>query len=145
MLKEQYVNNDTVRYYYKHHATLQEYEEQTDKYRYALLTSCVATVNKERFVEFYESLFETPVANPQEGLKRAVGYGTQEGALRNCLDSLPEALRSDIAEVELLGMVGVEPHIYVGINGKDNTIITGVPSVERMHRIIRTYEVRLGQ
>ena len=54
-------------------------------------------------------------------------------------------LRQDISENERYGFQGISPHFVIGIDGNDNTLITGIPSLTQLNDTLRGYETRIGE
>ena len=50
----------------------------------------------------------------------------------------------DALVLERLGMPGINQRFYIGIAGKDNTVLSGIPKYGKFQDTIRQYETRLG-
>ena len=72
-------------------------------------------------------------------------YNISIDGFESCLDgeALPELIE-DASEIENFGMVGINPRIYIGFNGNDNTVLDGIPSNERLRISLLYYQVQIG-
>lgn len=51
---------------------------------------------------------------------------------------------NDYTEIRRFGMVGIHPFFVIGINGRDNQIITGTPTYRKINKTINEYYTRIG-
>ena len=70
----------------------------------------------------------------------------EEPDIRECLEAgVHPALRQTAFEVNQLGMVGMSPHIYIGVEGLTSTIISGLPKYEDLDMEIRRAQTVVGE
>jgi hypothetical protein len=50
----------------------------------------------------------------------------------------------DYTELKRFGLVGINPIIIIGIQGRDNQVLQGIPSYNRVNRIINEFYTRIG-
>lgn len=142
-IKEDYIDEGNMRYYYKNYITFEDISEKSDNYRYSIAMLCVSNLNKENNYNFYFDLFHTSQDEIPDLIKK---YEITETEFDSCVKneySLKQ-LYNNALEIENLGIIGVNQRIYIGIAGKDNTIFTGIPKYPKFQDVIRQYEIQVG-
>jgi|GEM_PF-6582664 len=143
MMRDIYFNTGRTRYYQLPFVTPSDYVDNTTNYQFALLATCARQLNHTQYHQYLLAVYNT--TTPTEALKKATEYGYDESAMAECTGTTPPELLQAIRDVERLGLIGVSPRIFIGIEGTDNTIITGIPSDAALQRSIRFLEIRIGQ
>lgn len=115
-----------IRVIYKYHVRAEE------NLTIAQALACLAQEAPERF---WEALL---VANTTTPSLPTVSFAT-------CVEGDPPTmLRRDILEVETFGMIGISPRIYLGVGGRENTVIDGLPSLDRLEQLINYKMLEVG-
>jgi len=142
-IKADYIDKGNLRYYYKSYITLEDIEEKSNNYRYSLALLCVSKLNKEDYFNFYFDLFFTNTSKIPDLIKK---YGMPKNEFDGCLknEDNVQQLYKNALEIEGLGIIGVNQRFYIGISGKDNTVLTGIQKYSKFQDAIRQYEVRIG-
>jgi len=101
-------------------------------------------LNAEGYFGFYFALFN---ATGTEALPLlAEQNGVAQEAFAACIGEGPSTrLREEMREVEWFGMTATQPRFYIGLNGKDNTVIEGVPEFDRFRIALRNNQLLIGQ
>jgi len=134
-LQKNYLTNGTARLYHKYILTAEEYKQKKGRFKYAAAALCLPEQNES--VHFHELLFETSEEKLPVITRR---YGIN---LTRCLQTSAKMLRTDMLETKLLRIMA--PSIRLSIDGRDETILLGDPSVQRVKKSLRNKEVLLGQ
>ncbi len=141
-LRKDYVDAGKIRLYLKNHVSSADFGSKSDTFKYALALSCAAMLKPEALFDYAASLAGS---GPEEILPSASVHSLPLGEFRQCLNSSPpKELLEDVSETENFGMVGISPRVYIGIEGRGNTIIDGMPSYARLKRVIRQFQVQIG-
>ena len=142
-IKEDYIDKGNIRYYNKNYITPEDIEEKSNNYRYSMAFVCVEKINEEIYYNFYFDLFQTDADEIQNLVKK---YNISRNEYDNCLkneDNIREMHRNAL-ENENIGIIGVNQRFYIGIAGKDNIVLTGIPKYSKFQDAIRQYEVKIG-
>lgn len=160
-LERDYITEGKVKLIYKNYLTSIDVQEKSDTFLYAQAFSCVSKIYPEQYYPLLVAMYNTgekPEKSETEKIEEEVETMLQTTmqttnnvsteALSNfngCLngDPLTEPLY-DLSEVENFGINGILPRIYIGINGRGNTLLNGLPKYEKIKKTIRDYQVRLG-
>lgn len=113
------------RYYPKYALSLGDYETQSSEYRIARNLACL---NGSAYFEAFDALFN----NPGEFFSLAP----------DC-EETPN-LKRDIRELRELGTRGVTPKLFLGVMGRDNILIEGVPSEQHFRTSLRSVQTQVG-
>ncbi|MDD9952978.1 MAG: hypothetical protein OXR66_01430 [Candidatus Woesearchaeota archaeon] len=135
-LEAAYITPGRARFYYKQYLTNDAYTAAGDAYQQARTLLCAWQLVPGSFFALQGS--------GDEALKMFTDHG-QVAALDACLAAAEPMLSQDVSEVEHLGMIGIAPRLYIGIDGKDATSVDGIPSFAILQQTIRQYEVQLGE
>ncbi|MBI3026849.1 hypothetical protein HYY70_01940 [Candidatus Woesearchaeota archaeon] len=142
-LDEEFIMAGKVKFYPKHYLTSQDIIEKNDKFLYAANLLCVESLKKDVYYRFYFDLLN--LTGLEEFKSIMEKFNITKENLSRCLQELSlDRLKIDVSEVENFDILGINPRFYIGMHGRDNTIIDGVPSYTKLRRTIRQYEVLLG-
>ncbi|MFH1174208.1 MAG: thioredoxin domain-containing protein [archaeon] len=142
-LTQDYIYTNQMRFYHKQYLTIDDYQQKTDTFIYANALACMQLYNKNKYYDFYFALFNTTKENIPA---LASTFNVSGIVFNNCLYGKTfDSVREDMMEVDNFGMTGVTPRIYVGIEGRQLTQVSGIPSYTRLKQIIRQYQIQLGQ
>jgi len=134
LLKKEYVDNNKAKIYFKRYITRADFEEKTPEYELSRIIFCSENLSDEDYVSFAHL--------DEDGINKKI----DEIKTKNpeCIKNVDEEIIHEINLLELLG-INSEPTYYVGIRGKDNTVLQGIPSPERLRTSIRQKEILLGR
>ncbi len=141
-IEKEYIDPGIVRFIHKNLVTIKDYDEKTDRYMYAKGILCAGSLTKNDFYDVYFLALSS--GTYRDFIENIKNHGSDMTSFEKCMaqKEFPE-LMEDISEVENFG-ISLNPRIYVGVNGKDNTVIDGIPGLKKMKKIIRTYQIRKG-
>lgn len=143
-LHDEYIKTGKIRFYPKHHLTLQDYSQRTDNYLYAASLSCFLELGGKDYFVFYLESFDTDGASAMPNLAEKLGLDKE--SFKVCTDAPPHAqTKEDLLETANFGFEAVVPYMVIGIEGRDIAILQGVPSYTKLNRTIRRYLIRLGE
>ena len=143
IIKKDYIDPGNLKYYNKNYITLEDIEEKNNNYLYSMAMLCVEKLAKTNYFNFYFDLFRYDVDNIPELIKK---YDISKKVYDECEgneNNLKELQRNAL-ENENLGIIGVNQRFYIGIAGKDNTVLVGIPKYSKFQDSIRQYEVKIG-
>lgn len=142
-IKKDYIDNENLKYYPKNYLTLEDIEEQNNNFRYSMALLCVSKIKREKYNAFYFDIFNI---NIKDVKKLLIKYRIPRNIYDDCTKEQEnlDQLYKDALEIENLGMVGINQRFYIGIAGKDNTVLSGIPKYGKFQDTIRQYETRLG-
>ena len=142
-LKMEYIDKSKVRFYSKEYLIKDDVSGKSDKFIYAKSLSCVNQIKKDSYYEFYFNMFNLSDSGQISMLTDK--YNIDSNLFKDCMDKLDfENIKEYYSEIENFGLVGIVPVFYIGINGRSNTILFGVPGFEKFNRTIRQFEVMVG-
>jgi len=143
IIKEDYIDNENLKYYPKNYLTLEDIEEQNNKFRYSMALLCVSKIKSERYYAFYFDIFNIDIKDVK---KLLIKHRIPRNIYDDCTKEQEtlDQLYKDALEIENLGMVGINQRFYIGIAGKDNTVLSGIPKYDKFQDTLRLYETRLG-
>jgi protein-disulfide isomerase len=140
-IEKDYIKNGKMRFFHKNYVTKNDFKEQNENFFYAVSLNCVEEIKSEIFWDFYFDLFNIDLKEIKILLKK---YNISEKKFSDCLKNPNlDVIKEDSSEVENFDIVGMNPKFYIGI-GRDNSDIYGVPSYERFKRVIRQYQLIMG-
>ena len=134
-LIQEYVNDGEARVYHKYYITEAEYQDKTGRFKYSSAALCYYNLGGDDIQGFHESLFSRDV----EATKEAYGLGKD---FDDCLGQDSVELRHDTLESSTFRISS--PSLLIGIDGRDNTVLHGTPSMARINRAVRYQQVKLG-
>ena len=142
-LNEDYIDKGKVRYYHKNYLTLEDVEEKNENFVYSMALLCIHKLDREKYYDFYFDLFDTEIKDIPKLLRK---YKIPRNKYEDCIKEQEniDQLSGDVLEVENLGTVGINQRFYIGIMGKYNSVLTGIPDYETFRETIRPYELQLG-
>ena len=143
-IEQDYINTGKVRIYFKHYITVQDFQDKNNRFLYAHALSCVESANKESYYRFYFDLFKI---NGIEELKNLLDkHKIDKNSFDACIKQHNyKNIIVDMHETENFGISGITPRFYIGLDGRDNIILEGVPKYTKFKRTIKEYEVTVGE
>ena len=140
-INQSFISTGKLRFYRKSYVSSSDFKARNNKYLYAQSISCVKSIRPDRFYDYYFGLFGSN-ASPSI-IEAAAKYGIGGSDFENCLNGSPQFdVVEDISENEKYGIV-LNPRIYIGIAGTDNTVLEG-PDYDQLIRTINLYELKIG-
>lgn len=140
-LNEEFINTGKLRYYQKNYITEEDYRKKTNRFIYAKSLFCILEIDKDVYYDFY---FDIIKKNHGIGFY-AKKYNISNELLTDCMVNQEyDVLMEDILEVKRFGILGIKQKFYIGIEGKDNKIVDGVPSYTRFQRLIKQHLFNIG-
>ena len=142
-IKKDYIDDGKVRYYHKNYITLEDIEEKNNRFVYSMALGCIKKIKKEEYYPVYFEIFSIDIKDMQKLLEK---QDIPIKDYQNCIDGedILDELYKNALEVKSLGAVGMNQRFYIGIMGRDNTILDGIPKYIRFQRAIRQHEIQVG-
>ena len=143
-IEHDYINAGEAKIYFKNYITAQDFQDKTERFLYAQALSCVESGKKESYYQFYFDLFDT---NGTKELKNLLDKNTiSRDRFDACINKQDyKNILIDMSETENFGIVGITPRFYIGLDGRDNSVIEGVPAYTKFKRAIKEYQITVGE
>lgn len=140
-LKQDFIDTGKARFYHKHYITADDYKEKSKTYLNAKELQCMNFIDKEKYYTFYFDI----IAGNQDTGNLVNKHGIPKQLFYYCMEKQNfEELLEDMSETENFGIVGVNPRFYIGIGDNDYTVVDGIPPYSKFKRVIRQYQLILG-
>ena len=138
-IDDEYIKTGRLKFYAKYYLTKEDINEKNEKFMSALYIECTKKIN----VSYYNFYFDLINKGNQAVL---ILYNlTNNDEFQKCIKiSEPAALFIDVSEVQNFGMLGMNPRFYMGLEGKSNIILEGVPSYSIFNHTIRQQKFLIG-
>ena len=133
-----YADDGKIRIYHKDFLYPDDISDKTAIYNRSKMFYCVGLSDSRHYWDYYPLFFTTS----SDFLELDQNTYSKEEFI-DCISSVPEVLTRSAHEVFLYGL-NAEPTLFIGIDGKDNAIISGIPSEDRLRREIRMKEIYIG-
>ncbi|MEM4259615.1 MAG: thioredoxin domain-containing protein [Candidatus Woesearchaeota archaeon] len=144
LLRSEFINTGSVKFYPKYYVSEEDITNKNDNFIYSTYIFCVNKINKNKFFDFYFDTFQISEKKYLNDL--VVKHNISVNEIKKCLDNQSwNEIYEDAGEIRRFGMSGVSPRFYIGILGRDNKIIDGVPSYNTFKRIIRLQQFIIGK
>ncbi|MFH1915770.1 MAG: thioredoxin domain-containing protein [Nanoarchaeota archaeon] len=142
MIESEYLGTGKARLIYKTYVTADDIGQKNDIFIKAAFLECVGQLKPAE----YQAVWVKTLSTGAQQLGTLVDeFGFSQEEFRSCLDARSFPLLSENAlEIENFGMLGIEPRFYIGLNGRDNTVVDGIPSLARFKRTLRNYQLIIG-
>ena len=144
MVEKEFIATGKARLYIKHSLSKQDIVEKSDEFKYALYATCVGEINGEKYHPFYFGMFN--LSGAEELLLLAERHGISKKSMDTCMKEadIPEA-KIDAYEANKFGISGIKPVIYIGLNGRANTILYGIPSYKKFKQALTGQLYSIGE
>lgn len=141
-LDKKYIKSGKVKFYSKIYLTPEDFDAKNTLFELSASLSCIKSINRQKYYAFY---FDTFAAN-HDIKKLLQKYKIPLKEFDNCMNTGNFAdLEETASEVERLGMIGISPRFYVGLEGSENmAIIEGAGGYDKFKKAIREYELVKG-
>ncbi|MBI1935198.1 thioredoxin domain-containing protein [Candidatus Woesearchaeota archaeon] len=139
-----YVSTGKAKFYAKYYITNDDIAAKNNKFIYAASLLCVSSLNSEAFYGLYFDALRLNVQN--DGIRSLLDkHKISKKEFDECINN-PDMkdIKMDAAEVENFGIVGISPRFYIGLNGRSNIVIDGVPSYAKFRQAVREHEYTIG-
>jgi hypothetical protein len=138
---DEFIRTNIIRLYPKEYITSLDIEQNTSRYYAKIALKCVGEYSIDKYYAFFEEIFtgNDPVSSAKKNK-------ISPSKLDECMvagESIKNAYVS-AAEIESLGFVGINQRIYIGIEGRDNSIIDGIPDYDELKQVIRLQQLKIG-
>lgn len=144
-IKKEYIDTGNAKYYYKSYITFQDINERNDNLKLAMAFLCIKKVSKGSYYNLHTGI--SSVNNAREIPMLLERYNLSSEKYITCMNDEKanlNQLSKDAFEIESLGMVGINQRVYIGITGRDNTVLDGIPAYTKFKKAIRQYEIQVG-
>ena len=142
IIKEEFINTGKIKYYHNNYITLEDIKEENNRYIYAKALECIKVLKPKEYYNFYFDLMNSSQVKNLNILAKK--YKINNTQFIECMDNMKfDEISQDAIESENLDS-GVGQKFFIGIEGKDNTILSGIPSIERFRRDIKSYQLIIG-
>lgn len=143
-LKNEFIDTGSVKFYPKYYVTEEDITNKNDNFIYATYISCMEKADEKKYFDFYLDTFQLQDKSQLSGL--IVKYNLSVSEFNDCLSNTSmNEIYEDASEIRRFGMLGISPRFYVGIEGRDNRAIDGVPNYNSFKRVIKLYQFMLGE
>jgi len=147
-IKKAYVDTGQARLYHKYIITSDELNTRTGRFIYSIASRCYNEFDFNRTVDFNMALFRTDMASIDMNSEITLGrladefQITKESFLQCVKNSSFKELYQDAQETEDLSIQS--PSIQLGVNGQDNIVLYGNPSMELIQKRMRLQQIKVG-
>jgi protein-disulfide isomerase len=147
-LKKAYVDTGQARLYHKYIITSDELNSRTGRFIYSIASRCYHEFDFNRTVDFNIALFKTDMASIDMNSEITLGVLadefqiTRESFLQCVKNSSFKELYQDALETE--DFLLQSPSIQLGVNGQDNIVLYGNPSMELIQKRMRLQQIKVG-
>ena len=136
-IQENYGTEKDFTRMYKYLISKEEYQEKSGKYLYAIASQCMLRnqlpdVDQKILLLF--DLTESEIANM---------LTEQNLSLNECIKTEDVTLYEDMIQTTTYRMYS--PSIYIGVNGRQNTVLYGDPVKEKLLKRIREKQIAIGE
>ena len=140
-IKRDFIDTGVVRYYHKNLITEEDIRSNSMNVAYAVWMECINAISPDKYWTFYDKLFKIKPNNTREILGE---LGINDKDFEYCIShNYFEDVKDDIQETEEFG-INIIPTIYLGIKGRDNMVLLGIVSYDRLRREIKFASSRIG-
>jgi hypothetical protein len=135
-----YVNTGQAKLYHKYYIPREELEGRKSRFIYASASRCYNEFTFNRTTEFNEALFSTP----EDSIGAlAEAYSIPREAFLKCIENNTfQSLYEDMLETSQFSIQS--PSIYIGVNGQDNSLLLGNPSIGLIQKRMRVKQIKVG-
>ena len=143
LLKKDYFDSGTIKFYHKPYITVQDIEERNSNFEASMILGCVKKIKKEKY---YDAYFDMLLKGASDARKIIYTYEIPIGSYNECMysDEMLKELYKSALEAEGLGIAGINQRFYIGIAGKGNIILDGVQQYGEFQQAIRQQEIKIG-
>jgi len=139
-IKKLYVDPGYAKLYYKYYVTQDEFNRKKGRFIYAQAVQCYTKLYGRATEKFHKALFNTTEQNIS---LLADTFAIPIKDFEECMNkSSFRVIQEDMIETMMFRIQG--PSIQIGIDGRDNTVLYGNPSISRINRTIRLKEIKIG-
>jgi protein-disulfide isomerase len=145
-IANEYINTGKAKLIIKNYITAEDVAGKTDTYAFAASLACVNRISPARYYEVYFLFVNTTNTTNITAIPHVLEQaGIDQTAFGTCInqEAFPEVLE-DVSEIDNFGMLGIAPRFYIGLDGKENTIIDGIPKYAKFKKTIREYQLIIG-
>lgn len=142
IIKKEYIDTNNLKFYFKNYITNLDLKEKNERYIKVKTINCISKIKKEKYYDF---IFQMK-SNEYKIDKFMNQNNISSQKFYSCLNnqSLNE-MNQDISEIYQLGLIGLNPRIYIGIKNTGNTIVNGIPNINIIKKIIKNKKITLGK
>ena len=136
-LKKDYIDNGKIRFFHKPYITTDDIDKKDKNYQVAMFFDCIKNIDGGSYYTYLIKFYKD----------RTLNYTNKSNIeeLKSCMYGKPtHTILEAASEYENFGMAGIMPRIYIGIMGRENTIIEGIPKYTTFQRRIRDHQLILG-
>ncbi len=135
-IRSEFADTGKARVYLRHFVTMDDYQGKTEIFIKSKKLDCIMRLAPENYALAFEQAADAAFGEDS--------YGAPDEKLAQCLGGpLSKTLLQDITETEHFGG-GVAPRMYVGIKGRGNSVIEGIPNPDSLRRKLQDYRILLG-
>jgi len=139
-----YISTGKMRYYGITYLTFDDYKKRNERFFYAKYLYCFKSINNKSYYDIYFDLFNA--SNAEESLDLTQKYNISKQEIAKCISKTePDELKNLAILTESLGLVGIEPHFYVGINEKFTEKLSGIQTDKTFKKAIKNMLIKVGE
>lgn len=131
-------NNEKVKIMHKFYINEEDIQSKSDRY----LINCLLYnqyLKSENVFEKMQSVLKEPINLENYLTKNNISQEDLNNI--NCNEML---IYEDYTDLRRFGLVGLNPIFIIGIAGRDNQVISGIPTYNRVNRTINEFYTRIG-
>lgn len=138
-IREEYVNTNQVKIYYKYYLTEEDILQKTNRYKKAKIIYCYIEANGSNLQKIHEKIILQNATDTLEIHDLEMNYPnfidcTTKQTTRMMEEDLLESIKYKIQA----------PTLIIGITGQDNIVLYGEPTEELLRRTIRNQQIKIG-
>ena len=139
ILKKEFIDTGRLRFVVKYYLDSTDLDKNSERFKAYSYLECARKTSPD-FGRIYFDIIK-------DGANRTDAQSQEQGSkMKKCMETENfENIKVDAMEVENLGMIGLNPRFYIGINGNVNTALDGIPTITRINQTVRLYEIELGE
>lgn len=139
-LHKKYVQTGQAKLYHKYIISKEELDSKIGVYSKIQAARCFANLSTNSTITF-QIILAQATGNDFSSLAKSQGVDIEE--FRTCI-STKEFKSNYLDMLETEQFIITSPSIYLGVNGGDNTIMHGTPSLENIYKKMRLKEIKVG-
>ncbi len=147
IIKSEYIDTGKLKFYYKYNLDFKDIELFSQKFQYAKTLECVNFLAPKYYWTYYFNsiLNNYSYSTDIYDSEKLFNYAIKKQDFYDCLiNKTTPNLIKDAYDIQALDLEGITPVIYLGISDTSYTIIKGVPSIQKLKKLIKRKQILLG-
>ena len=142
-LQSDFIETGKVKFFTKNYIVMADINEKNARFYAAKSLFCVNELNGSSYYTYY---IDRITAGDMGDRKRKgmEKYGIDDNNFKSCIESGNNQEIIDEAIENENSILGLNQRFYIGFNGKNNVLLSGVPKFERFSRVINEQLLQIG-